>query len=113
MESKSSYDGLMPVNLLDGEQSGHISNYPTASFIPHGSGAGFLPKKNIHSAYVLCIIIFARGVGGRVRYPYIRRSCFAFFFLNLSHIGFKGFYNSVSQLQIFARCWRKELWKTK
>ena len=52
MESKSSYDGLMPVNLLDGEQSGHISNYPTASFIPHGSGAGFLPKKNIHSAYV-------------------------------------------------------------
>ena len=52
VESKSSYDGLMPVNLLDGEQSGHISNYPTASFIPHGSGAGFLPKKNIHSAYV-------------------------------------------------------------
>ncbi|KAK7839979.1 protein FRIGIDA [Quercus suber] len=44
VESKSSYDGLMPVNLLDGEQSGHVSNYPTASFIPHGSGAGFLPK---------------------------------------------------------------------
>ncbi|KAF3953356.1 hypothetical protein CMV_021189 [Castanea mollissima] len=52
VESKSSYDGLMPVNLLDGEQSGHVSNYPTASFIPHGSGAGFLPK-NVLGATVI------------------------------------------------------------
>lgn len=44
MASRSFYDSTMPINFLDSGFPGHISTYPAASVMLHGSGGGSLPE---------------------------------------------------------------------